>query len=492
MSSRRLSSVARPSWLALTCFCLAAPVAAAPLGPDDAVVRAAERDPGLRAALLAAEQAQQAVVREAHGFVPTLTAEVGYTRSTTPSLGGDGINLAMGHDLTGRLALSKPFAVGTTVSAELGFNTAARDVVQPFLAQRVTVGPTYGLNLTLRLTQPLLRGFGRAAGEAALGVAGQARTAAERARLRTASALARDVRTAWWQLWAAQAAQAIQVAALAVAERQLDETRQRVDAGALPPTDTLPLRTQVAQVREALASARSLARQRTVALARLIEGDAAAPVAIAAEAPPLPPELPPAATVAAEARAAAPDLAELAAAVEQARIQADAAANQALPALDASAWVSAAGLGDQSLGDAVGMTATGEALSGYVGLSLSLPVVGTGRAAEAERARLAERAARARLQQAREAAEAQAVQQLEGVAAAQAQLAAATATAAVAAESAEAARARHQAGADTALAWVVAEQDRRAAALRVAQARADVAIGQAALDHLTGRLLPTP
>lgn len=480
MSSRALSCIA---------LLIAAPSAyAVPVEPATALSMAAERDPTLRAALLAAQQARQAVMREAHGFVPTFTAEVGLTSSTTPSLSQQGIRLAGRDDISARLAIEKPFAVGTRLGAELTLNGATQDFVQPDLADTLTLGPNYGLNLTLRLTQPLLRGFGVDAGEAALRGAKQAQTAAERARDQVASALARDVLMAWWQLWSAQAVVTNQKQGLTVAERQLKEIQDRIEIGSLPPSDALPLRTQVALVREALATARITVRQRQSALAQLTSGDASASIQ-ATPGPAATADLPSVEAVAEAARANAPELPALVAAVAQARIQAAVSANAALPQLDAATWISAAGLGKESTVDALSMTARGEALSGYVGLSLSLPVDNDGREADAERARLAVQAAQTRLQAARESASAQAVFQLETAYAAQVRLVAAMETTTVATEAAEAARARHEAGADTALAWVVAEQDRREAALRVVQARADLAIGKAALAHLTGELL---
>ncbi|MGM0578161.1 MAG: TolC family protein [Myxococcota bacterium] len=469
----------------------ATPAGALELTPEAALRRAIEHSPTLSAAALELERARLAVRGEEHHYRPGLVADLGYTRTASPTLRGDGVSVGTMDDVTLGVGVDQEFAAGTRVGADLEVRGYRSVFVQPDLVGDLILGPGYAISLTLSATQPLLRGAGRDVGLAELRSARRDREAAEEERLRVASTTARDVLAAWWELWYAQEAARIQQKGLDVARRQLEDARKREAAGEIAPLDLLPLRTEVASVRESLIDAETTVRQRRVALARLVGTPPTGEhlVASAPGTPAVPSALPTDETVAERAREEAYEVAALRAGVRRARIAAMVAEDQAQPRLDASAWVTASGLGNEDPAAALEMWGSLGAVSAFTGLELELPLDRTELRSEAARARLAADTAQEDLREARERLAAQAVRQHDALGAAIERLEFAAETARLAAESARGQVVRFEAGAATALDVVIAEQERRRAELRVARAQADVAIGWAEVRHTTARLL---
>src|SRR5690606_2303058 len=99
-------------------------------------------------------------------------------------------------------------------------NSAGTDVV--------SIAPNYGGQAYVSARQPLLRGAG---GDAVLGPLRQAELGASQAEhetARVASQLMLDVLTAYWELWYAERAVAVQEAGEQLAAKQLEQMNTRV------------------------------------------------------------------------------------------------------------------------------------------------------------------------------------------------------------------------------------------------------------------------
>lgn len=462
-----------------------------PLSAQDAVRLAAQHSPTLRSALIEVERAAVLVRGEDKRYTPLFTSQLDYVHSTNPSLHTSGVSSGTNDAVNAQVAINQQFAWGTLVAAELTLGRTSSKYVSPQFPDPTSLGPGYGLELRLSATQPLLRGAGRTLWEAELRsarlVERTARTAAEQA----GSEVAQAVLTAWWELWYAEQAVRIQQAAKETAERQVAEAQVKVDAGAMARLAVLPLRSSLATIEEQLLAAETTVRTARITLARLVGGSLAASdlVTGGGEAPAVTALDLPLAQAIDDAMVGAVELTQLRANVEQARLQVAVAEEQAELKLDASAWVSLQGLGNQSVGDAVTQFGEFGAVSGGVSVALELPVNRTTLRSAAAAARLSVDAAAERLRAAEEQVAQQVAELYEQAASAQARIALAERTAAIARETAEGQAISFESGAGTALEVVTAQQDQRQAALRVVRARVDYELARLALLHLTGRLL---
>lgn len=459
------------------------------LTPEAALRLAIEHSPALEAAVVEAKRAAESVALESDRYHPTLSASLEYTHTERPSLNINGLAQSTGDNVRGSVGIAQQFAWGTSLAASLGLGGSQSQTVTPGLEQRIPLGPGYSVDVDLSVRQPLLRGSGRTLWEAALWQARVTREAAVTAEQQAASAAARDVLVAYWELWYAQEAITIQEQALETARRRLSDAEAQVAAGARARFDVLPLRTEVARIDEALVTARATLANRRVALARqvgrpLFNGLSAAPAAPGDVG-----DVPDAQVVTAAALARAYELADLRASVEQARIGARVATEQARIQLDAAAWLRLSGLGNANAAEPFEQVATFAAVSGGVSLTLELPTNRAVVEGEAARARMQVDTARARLRAAEEQLAQQAAELVEATASSRARVEFALETVRLAGESVSGQQDRFASGVGTTLELVIAEQDLREAELRVARGRVDLEATRLQLAHLTGDLL---
>ena len=462
-----------------------------PLTAADVIRIALGRDPSLTAAAIEARRAALAVRSEEYRFVAALSAELDYAHSEQPTLTSTGVVVGRGDALTARLGIDHQFPWGTLVAAALTLEGSATRAPAFGLGAPVELGPAYGAHVRLSLTQPLLRGLGRAAWEAPLRGARVEARAARTAREEVASVVARDVLTAYWELWFAARAVAIGEEALSVSERRLADAEARLAAGALAPFDVLPLRSDRAARAEALMTARAGVDTRRVALARALGLPPMEAPTLAGDPPTASDAIPDPSEAAARARARSYQLASLEAAVDLTRVQLEVASDAARVRLDAGTWLQVSGLGDGRVDDTFAQLGTFGAVSGGVSLALALPVVSDARVADEERARLAVTGARAHLTDAQERLGAAAVELVVAWRAARERATYAQETSRLAAANADGQAARFASGAGTVLELIVADQQRREAELRVVRAAVDEELARLALAHLTGDLLPS-
>ena len=478
--------------LLVAALCPAAAVASEPLTPAEVVEGLATHNPSLRAALADLERARLAVVGEEHRYRPTLSITAGLTRTETPSLSTAGVLVGSLNVVSLVSEATQRLSVGTEIALTLDLSWTEQEFAAPFLQDAVPVGPGYGVETRLSLTQPFLRDFGTDVGEAQLKSARANLSGEERSRLQTASELVLETLSGYWDLWLAQESLRISEQARDVAQAQLDDAVLRAQTGDLAPLDVLPLRTELASAEESLASARASIVTAWLDLARLT----GQPIDVAglrgvSGPPPVGEPGPSAEEAGVLAVESAYEIGVLEAALAAARVELAVAENQAAPRLDVQAWVSLQGLGDGNASDALRQVADLDAVSAFVGVAGELDFDRTRRKSEVARARFAVSGAQQRLLAAQAQARTLAVQLVSRIEAARTRASLTETTVAVATQSLRGQEVRFKTGAGTTLELVVAQQQLREAELRLAQARVELTQADLQLKHATGRLLDT-
>lgn len=479
------------------------------LGVRDVVRVAKQHNPALKASLLELESARWDVFGSEAAYEPVLTLEGSGSQTATPNVFGGNVrinrvrrgdaaaqlskHLIWGTDLTLRISGSVQwsrslgtFGINASTAPTTGTSTT---IPLSFFPNLGSFGPLYGMIARFSLKQPLWRGRGRDLGEATMREARLQRTAAEHTRNRVSSETLRDALTAYWELWYAHAALAIQEKSQEVAVRQRDDAKARAASGSLAPAEVLTFETQVATREEEVLEARAERERRAYELARLL-GDNEQPMRFGAlldepgEGRAFPRE-----TVEQRALSQSAEIRERAAAVELSQLRQKTADDPKKPRLDLDSYVQAQGLGNESVGDAAEQFVKGDVLSGMVGLTYEAPLRDRVRRAEAAKARLATEVAEEQLRQTRQQVIAQVRTALDREETARDKVRLAEQTAAIAERQLAAEQVRYQSGSSTPLQVLEAEDKVRSAQLRLARARADLAEGELVLEHFTGELL---
>jgi outer membrane protein TolC len=484
------------------------------LSEQDAIATAVVKNPSLHVALLRASQSRLDVTAEDALYTPIFDANAGYTRARTPSLSGSNdVRFGTNDIVDLGVGLRKPFATGTVVSASLTGQRALRtsSITQlldengdPTTADAcaagatcrdslldVESGPGYSLVGRLSVTQPLLRGSGSELGLTSLRQARLNLAANELAAQQTASELLSQVVTAYWEVWYAHEVVRINEASRELAKVQEGQAQQQVASGALAPASALSYVTRVAELEEAVLSARSDARQRELALVQLLgEPGGVANGLTAADVP-----RPPSADDPVEARAVDDALRtsfsqkQLQTQLALAKEQLKTAGDPLRPRLDVDAYVQAEGLGNRRVPPAFEQFGKMQGVSAHVGLTFETPITNTRRSAQIEATRLSAHIIEKQLVENEVAIRSSVASALTRMHAAREKAALSTRTERVAREQAEAERARFQAGSSIALSVQEAEDSLRQAQLRVQRARVDLLLAEVQLLDLRGELL---
>ncbi len=143
----------------------------------------------------------------------------------------------------------KLFTTGTAVS--LGWNNNSYDSD----AQSLAFNPSYNSGLLLGVSQPLLQGFGKKVQTAELRVAEKLREAAIHQVDSQAANLAALVKRAYWTLVFAWEDIKVQEFSLTLAQKLLEETREKINAGKLARVEIYQPQSEVAKREERLISA---------------------------------------------------------------------------------------------------------------------------------------------------------------------------------------------------------------------------------------------
>lgn len=354
-----------------------------PLGVEDAVREAIKQSPTLAAQALTRRGAALDIERESGRFVPNLNADAGIRAGQTPQPGPQGIQIINTQSITTQVGLSYVSTWGTAWTGGVNVDRSVRDSV--ILGN---LGVVWSTGVTFGVTQPLMRGFGPRIGEASVRDAEVGVLLADVEQARQARELAREVRQAYWQLWYIDRELEIAHLAMELAERARVQGQDRVDAGLGAGVDLINLETEIASAQERLVQAKAQRRARVVELGRLMgRGPGEVKTLRVQKAAPQAGEPPTLASVREKTRERSPELRRLDLEKRRAEIAAAGADDQARPNLEGVATLNINGLG-QGVGESLSQLARFEAVVGYVGLRLDLPLINQARLAQAERARL--------------------------------------------------------------------------------------------------------
>ncbi len=466
----------------------AGPAAGGPGGlrPDDALASALATSPSLRAAVLDAVAARAATRAAEDARAPVLTANASgaFTESFTGTAAGvvrnDNRTLGAG------VGLAWTSDVGTVLGLDLTSGATWRTVNRdPSTTTSFTIGPNYTGSLALSARQPMLRGAGRDAVRATEREALASEQQSLEQRDAQASVLVRDVLVAYWELWYAERALAVEREGLALATRQMEDARARVALGSLSNAEGLQFASSLASARETERAARATRARQALELTRLagLEG------AVTYADDPTPPALPRVDELAGRAAARSPELRSLAAGVEAARQRWLAARDTARARLD---FVGRAGLVTLWADDTLAGLQLPDGRPGVVvsgGVELELPVGSSAAEARTAQAHAQLLAAEARLEVGRRDLSASLRAAFERAGGARDRVALATEAAAVAEQLAEAERQRLALGTTTPAEVVTVQQRAREAELRRLRAVVDAVTSAHRLEDAAGVLL---
>jgi outer membrane protein len=249
-----------------------AQTATLPLSLEEATRRALERNTTLAVERENVDQAGFAILRSRGAYDIVWNADVGWRRRTDPVnsafSGAAGGGLAPEVEgVTGSTSFSRLLPTGGTVSL---FGVADRTTTDSIFT---TLSPAYGTDLGVEVRQPLLRNLTIDPAREALRVAAADRSASQARLAQVVSDTIREVDVAYWSLVAARRDVTAIDSAVALADKQLSETKSRVEAGALGETEVAQPTAERERRKGDLALARQRAAEAENNLKRLILGD---------------------------------------------------------------------------------------------------------------------------------------------------------------------------------------------------------------------------
>jgi outer membrane protein TolC len=492
---------------------------ASELDQSQVVASVRAHNPNVQAALYGLESSKKDVLRLDAKYTPSVVLDGSASDISTPSLYPSGVskNRTRRVDLGGELR--KHLLWGTDLTLRVSGNVQESIFVRPAIGAAGAptgavgaggfgggfvpagrYGPGLGWLAKLTLKQPLLRGRGEDVAQADLNAARATEGVAEQTGTRVVSETLRDALGAYWELWYANTALAIQIAARGVAERQVAEANARVATGSLAPVEVLAFETELSSREEDVAKAVAERKRSELELQRLLGEDAERPLTVSAR----PPEVAAAlsqALLEERALAQSAEVRESQGTLQLAVVRARTASDPLRQRLDLDAYVQGQGLSNREHKPVYGEdmmtvidTTTGDfqslaAWGAFVGLTYEIPVSKQAEHAAAAKAQADVREAEAQLQGVRQRVIADVRKAIEQQHAQERSVALAERTREIATRQLAAEEARFKTGAGTTLQVIQAEDKRRAAELRVARAQADLAETALRLDHLTGQLL---
>lgn len=206
-----------------------------PLPLRDAIAQALRQNLGLLIEGYNPQARTQEVTRENAAFDPAAFAELRFSESKTPSattVGGfTAFSASERETQTGSVGLRKRFTLGTQL--ELAFNNDRTDNNSP----SQVVNPSYRTDLTLSLTQPLLKNFGFEANETPLRLAQSNLTIAQAVLAQRVQEVVVEVEGAYWDLIFAIEDLEARRRSLRLAEALVRLNQARVRAGVAAPVE---------------------------------------------------------------------------------------------------------------------------------------------------------------------------------------------------------------------------------------------------------------
>jgi outer membrane protein TolC len=381
----------------------------------DAVQRAIEHNPDLAIVRLDTE-VEAARVGESRGaFAPVFSTIVGRSSNVTPPtnflLGDRGVDV---NDLFSSTGIRQRLPWGAGIWS-ISWDTSRTTTNNPISS----FDPALQSGLQVAFSQPLLKDRTIDAARQQYIIAKRNHQTSELRFRESAVQTVAAVKQAYWTLKATVANVAVQQRSLELAQELARQNTVRVDAGQIPPLDLVQAEAEVAQRRENLLRANTMAEDAEDRLRRLIMDPADGsfwrmridPI----EQPTDRASLPDIDTAVATALGSRYDIARAGHELENARTQVEFLANQRLPDVRLETSYRGSGLGgtqflraggfpgvvtgtrDRSLGDALGQAFTPDYPTWSVGLTVSYPLGRTYEKASLARAQVEGRQAAQRI-----------------------------------------------------------------------------------------------
>ena len=239
---------------------------------DDAVQRALERN------LDIAVQRIHPLVQDMHvaaagaAFLPVASSGFDFNQETMPNR-----FVFDGGGLRGQPIVSDRGTYDLGVGQQVKWGGGRYDVTWDSTRSESTnifstFNPSFGANMTLQYTQPLLRGLRTDARRTQLVVSRINRDISDIDLEETVVNTLADVGLAYWDLVYARAAVGVQRQALDLAEQLVQDNRVRVEVGTMAPIDVVAAQSEAAARRQLLAVAVETQRTSELALKELIVG----------------------------------------------------------------------------------------------------------------------------------------------------------------------------------------------------------------------------
>ena len=237
---------------------------------DDAVQRALERNLDIAVQRINPLVQDMQVATANAAFLPFASSGFGVNQRTSPNR-----TLFDGGGLRGSNIINEQgnYDLGVVQRMKWGggqydvtWNSSRFETTSIF----TTFNPSFGANMTLNYTQPLLRGFRTDPQRTQLVVQRINRDISDIDLEETIVNTLANVRSAYWELVYARAAVDVQQQALELAEQLVRDNRARVEIGTLAPIDVVQAQSEAALRRQLLAQAVQTLRTNELLLKQLI------------------------------------------------------------------------------------------------------------------------------------------------------------------------------------------------------------------------------
>ncbi|MBN1674809.1 MAG: TolC family protein [Kiritimatiellae bacterium] len=337
---------------------------------QDCILRAVGKNLGLAAAQYGPKKAAQDLDAARADLDPDLqfSAEASESKNSAASSELEGSDEPTSEEQNLTAKISQKLITGAAVSLSSGLDRSDTD------SEFATLNPAYDADITLSVSQPLLRGAGTRVNRASIR---KGEIDLSRAGLTLRAKLmdvVRDTELAYWDLAYAQSEKEVRQNSLELSHKLLEQTQAKEGAGLATKVQILQAEAAVATKREAILLAEQRVSDRRDALLALM-GETPAPgtPALVAQEP-ASVDMPKADVTASleTARRHQPEYLSAAEQLEKYRIERDVARNGRLPSLALSGAVGVSGT-DESEQDAVDSTLGADGHSWEIGLTLTIP-----------------------------------------------------------------------------------------------------------------------
>ena len=245
---------------------------------DDAVRRALEQNLDIAVQRIHPLVQDMQVAAAGAAFLPFASSGFDFSQATAPNR-----SVFDGGGLGGRSIVTDQGTYDLGIGQEIRWGGGRYDVTWNSTREESTnifstFNPSFGANMTLQYTQPLLRGFRTDARRTQLVVSRINRDISDIDLKETVVNTLADVSLAYWDLVYARAAVDVQRQALALAEQLVEDNRFRVEVGTMAPIDVVQAESEAAARRQSLAQAVETQRTNEVVLKELIVGGTSDPL----------------------------------------------------------------------------------------------------------------------------------------------------------------------------------------------------------------------